>query len=116
MASESSLISECSHKPFTVFFVFQDPVILSEKLSLDSFLKSDSESATHSKYSIQSIVHHLGNTADSGHYTADAVRFEGDSKKWISFDDGLTTETNSHSVLHSTQNQKTAYMLLYTCQ
>jgi uncharacterized UBP type Zn finger protein len=95
-------------------------VELTERLSLDPFLAEsgdDTNSSLTKSYSLKSIVHHLGSTADSGHYTADALRTmpseEEPVAKWVSFDDGLTSETTSEAVRNSVQNQKTAYMVLY---
>ena len=117
-------------------------MVLSEKLSLDKYYSNDgddniaekkSKTTSSSSYSIQSIVHHIGNTANSGHYTADAKRMISEGNdcgkyKWISFDDGIATEitagvggaettttTNNDDVVTSNiQKQKTAYMVLYT--
>ena len=118
-------------------------MVLSEKLSLDKYYANDgddniaekkSKTTSSSSYSIQSIVHHIGNTANSGHYTADAKRMISEGNdcgkyKWISFDDGIATEitTNAGVGVESTtssyaddvvtsniQKQKTAYMVLYT--
>jgi ubiquitin C-terminal hydrolase len=69
------------------------------------------------EYSIRSIVHHIGNTANSGHYTSDAIRsFPDDQEKpnqWMSFDDGIAMHAGN-DVLSNVSKQKTAYMLLYT--
>lgn len=69
------------------------------------------------EYSIRSIVHHIGNTANSGHYTADAIRFFPDDQEkpnqWMSFDDGITVLAGN-DVLANVSKQKTSYMLLYT--
>jgi ubiquitin C-terminal hydrolase len=93
------------------------PVELTQRLSLDRFLAKKEDAAGKNYYSLKSIVHHIGSTADSGHYTADALRKSQDDSQsgtWVSFDDGLTNETTSTKVRNSVQNQKTAYMLLYS--
>ena len=66
-------------------------------------------------YRLKSIVHHIGNTAKSGHYTTDALRAdpEDGTDRWVSFDDGVAVEKSLERVVQTTQNQKTAYMLLY---
>jgi uncharacterized UBP type Zn finger protein len=66
-------------------------------------------------YRLKSIVHHIGNTAKSGHYTTDALRADPEDgrDRWVSFDDGVVVEKSLERVVQTTQNQKTAYMLLY---
>jgi ubiquitin C-terminal hydrolase len=92
---------------------------LTEQLSLDRFVAKSAETTSRGEnYSLKSIVHHIGSTANSGHYTADALRIRADETgmktSWVSFDDGMTSETTSAAVRNSVQNQKSAYMLLYT--
>ena len=102
---------------------FQSPVVLSQKLKLDQYVATTTDSSTPSghpmEYSIRSIVHHIGSTANSGHYTADAMRFFPDDKEkpnqWMSFDDGITMHAGN-DVLTNVSKQKTAYMLLYTTE
>jgi ubiquitin C-terminal hydrolase len=67
-------------------------------------------------YNLKSVVCHIGSTANSGHYTADAIRVS-ESKRsatWVSFDDGMTSVTSTEQVIKDEKNQRTAYMLLYT--
>jgi ubiquitin C-terminal hydrolase len=99
-------------------FLTQTPVALTQNLSLDEFLDDTTKSATesgqgdtNSSYSIMSIVHHIGNTASSGHYTADALRGE---NSWVSFDDGVTRELSPQDVFMSSNKQRTAYMIMYS--
>ena len=97
----------------------QEPVVLTKKLSLDRYRMTEKTEPcgpeNRTDYSIQSIVHHLGKTVDSGHYKADAVRYrENESKTWVSFDDAITDEQEEEHVLTNVSKQKTAYMLLYT--
>lgn len=88
------------------------------------------------KYNLQSIVHHIGSTASSGHYTADAIREvncktqdetgtdivqkdcddANPEKIWVSFDDGITSETTIEKILSNQFKQSTAYMLLYASE
>jgi ubiquitin C-terminal hydrolase len=86
-------------------------------------------------YKLQSIVHHIGSRASSGHYTADAIRevyretqeetnydqnksnvtVNKDLEKvWVSYDDGFTNETSIEKILSNRFKQSTAYMLLYS--
>mmetsp|Transcript_11045 Transcript_11045/g.23417 ORF Transcript_11045/g.23417 Transcript_11045/m.23417 type:complete len:208 (-) Transcript_11045:99-722(-) len=115
------------HSTFTdktelVFKKNKVPVELSQTLSIDKTLlvskNSDSKESTVGidKYSLKSIVHHIGDTANSGHYTTDALRKnpKDGTDQWVSYDDGVTYEKSPEAVALSTTNQKTAYMLLYT--
>jgi ubiquitin C-terminal hydrolase len=129
------------------------PVAIPASLSLDSYIKpansqssqqnersqdsdSDDMSTFHeqnalreSNFELQSIVHHIGSRASSGHYTADAVRTEvpkGNNETemsvsevtsndfWVSFDDSITNETSLEKILENRFKQSTAYMLLYS--
>lgn len=99
------------------------PVELTAQITLDSFLKekpgpSAATAVGTQGYSIQSIVHHIGSTANSGHYTADALRIRpnqpGKNMTWVSFDDTKVETLTATEVLTDVSKQKTAYMMLYT--
>jgi len=96
------------------------PVELNDKLSLDTFLspKDTTPSNLSSMYSLRSIVHHIGNKADSGHYTADVLRekmVDGETtNQWVSYDDSMATETTLPDIRRKQSNKETAYMLLYS--
>jgi ubiquitin C-terminal hydrolase len=129
------------------------PIAIPSSLSLGSYMTSadgqrsrenapphDSDSADvsifqannafqESNFELQSIVHHIGSRASSGHYTADAVRIEGitanekttkpasdeiSNELWVSFDDSISTETSLEKILENKFKQSTAYMLLYS--
>ena len=115
----------------------RDPVQLSKELSMDKFLGGNvsSEAGNHQhKYFLKSLVYHIGSTAFSGHYTADALRFRprletdavgggsggsgsvGENKvpEWVSFDDSRATVTKLSDIVGSLTCQKAAYMLLYS--
>ena len=105
-------------------FVFKKnkvPVELTTDLSVDKLLTKNQSSGTKSavaadKYRLKSVVYHIGNTANSGHYTTDALRVnpEDGREQWVSFDDGVTMEENLEAIVQKPKNQKTAYMLLYS--
>lgn len=66
-------------------------------------------------YRLRSIIHHIGKTANCGHYTSDAV-VETHNKKgikgeqWIKFNDSVTSRLKTKDVLDS---QETIYLALY---
>lgn len=98
-------------------------VELNDRLSLDGYLSEEATaSILPSDYSLRSIVHHIGTTANSGHYTADALRQTAEDGKptthsqWVSYDDSTSTEITLADVRTSLSNQKTAYMLLYSTE
>lgn len=104
-----------------------DPVSIPDNLSLTSFegrangdisISQEEPSA----YNLVSVVHHIGRSASSGHYTADAFRQLNSSEQnkedsvkdtWVSYDDGRTSVTSLNDVTGSDTKQETAYMLLY---
>jgi uncharacterized UBP type Zn finger protein len=99
------------------------PVHISESLRLDPYLVATADSPTKgakpSEYKVQSIVHHLGSRASSGHYTADALRYlKDDTGKlqptWVTFDDSSSCLTSLERIAGNKRKQETAYMLLYT--
>jgi len=97
------------------------PVDLTTNLAVGKLLTSNQSSGTacplpQDKYRLKSIVHHIGNTANSGHYTTDALRADPEDGKdqWVSFDDGVAVERSLERVTQTTSNQKTAYTLLYS--
>ncbi|KAG7370839.1 ubiquitin carboxyl-terminal hydrolase [Nitzschia inconspicua] len=102
-----------------VFRKKKTAVELNTKVSLDAFLDStikatnSGHASSCSEYSIQSLVHHIGNTASSGHYTADALR---NNNTWVSFDDGLTLETSLESIVTSPNKQRSVYMIMYSLE
>jgi hypothetical protein len=115
------------------------PVAIPVKLSLDAFRvdsddKQDQTSASASspsaEYSLRSAVHHIGSSASSGHYTADAIRLcekdreLGDTttantgtekemvEEWVNFDDGNSAWTTLETVTNF-HRKSSVYMLLY---
>ena len=135
--------------PPQIEYVFKKnkaPMDIPMSLSLETFYQTSTPPPTSqsltgqskecNKYALKSIVHHLGATASSGHYTADAIRevneeaqdesYTGETTKsvvnnnlegiWVSFDDGNTNETTIDKILSNRFKQSTAYMLLYASE
>ncbi len=92
------------------------PVELTTTLSVDKLCNQSSDKVPLDDYRLKSIVHHIGNTANSGHYTTDALRPDPEEKvdRWVSFDDGVVAENNLDKIVKTPKHQKTAYMLLYS--
>jgi Ubiquitin carboxyl-terminal hydrolase len=106
-----------------------EQVLIPDSLSLSTYIgSSQGGTATVQDeepiYKLISVVHHIGNNASSGHYTADALRhatadicedtsMDSDQPTWVSFDDGHTSTTSLIDVTGSQAKQETAYMLLY---
>ena len=106
-------------------------VCLQETVSLEPFMLKDDESgdSTSKSHSFDAVgvIHHIGSTPHSGHYTADAVRNkdlglfddsrlgEGE-KKWVTFDDTATTFTDKATVLEGETSQRNTYMAMYVAE
>jgi hypothetical protein len=96
-------------------------VTLNTTVSLDKFLaksSKDDDPLSRREFSLKSVVHHIGMTPNSGHYTVDALRLDPENQEetWVSFDDGSTKETTLESVVQSKSNLKNAYMLMYSLE
>jgi len=77
-------------------------------------------------YRLRSVVHHIGECAQRGHYTTDSYCRPhkiplGESpscdsnteESWIRFDDGVTKGISHEEALDSEDAQRSAYMILY---
>ena len=120
-------------------------VRLQESICLESFCKKKEEQKSEelaeekeevlvvetaatgpSRYRAVGVVHHIGSTPHSGHYTADAVRSKDlglfddsiseEEYKWVTFDDTATTYTDKASVLDKESSQRNTYMAMYVGQ
>jgi ubiquitin C-terminal hydrolase len=60
-----------------------------------------------SRYSIRSVVNHIGSSASCGHYTADAVK----QGEWIRFNDDYVSKISESFAVENAAS--TAYMVLY---
>lgn len=64
-------------------------------------------------------MHHVGNTAFSGHYTSCGKRTDTDSdvqhneEQWVYFDDRVGVKKDFDYVAGSEKNQRNCYMALY---
>ena len=72
-----------------------------------------------SDYSLMSVVHHVGNSRGSGHYTVDALRPVDDCKDeaelaWFHFDDAIAAHQETKKITEDSLRQQTAYILLYS--
>jgi Ubiquitin carboxyl-terminal hydrolase len=91
----------------------------------DDGVSAESEASSQKKpYSLKSVVHHIGGSASSGHYTADAIRMDRDAPVgstestsklvWVSFDDTFASRTTLQKIVKNRLKQRSAYMLLYS--
>lgn len=100
---------------------------IGESLSINSFIDGKKECPA-GKYYLRGVVHHVGNTAFSGHYTTCAKRNlkECDGKadyisnsntankeQWVFFDDQVCTKKSTDYVTGCEKNQRNCYMALY---
>jgi len=87
---------------------------LNEHLSISSFC---SEKDPNGLYHLCSVVHHIGATASSGHYTTCAKRVleeESDEERWVFVDDSVGQRQTVDYVTGDEANQKNCYLALYS--
>jgi len=68
-----------------------------------------------SMYRLRGVVHHVGSTAYSGHYTTCAkssIRGENE-EQWVFFDDRVGAKKSMNYVTGYERNQRNCYMALY---
>lgn len=80
---------------------------IENKLSLKDYVES---TESPHEYDIQAMIHHLGESPTSGHYTVDGLR----DGVWTHFDDSKTWQTTFDVIGNDVVRQKTVYVLLYT--
>eukprot|EP00580_Thalassiosira_gravida_P008934 CAMPEP_0201643966 /NCGR_PEP_ID=MMETSP0493-20130528/29217_1 /ASSEMBLY_ACC=CAM_ASM_000838 /TAXON_ID=420259 /ORGANISM="Thalassiosira gravida, Strain GMp14c1" /LENGTH=644 /DNA_ID=CAMNT_0048118523 /DNA_START=3 /DNA_END=1937 /DNA_ORIENTATION=- len=104
---------------------------LEESLSINPFV-GKKEKKPIGKYHLRGVVHHVGSTAFSGHYTTcakrkqlsdhgdkdgkkpdDANRQQDNEDQWVFFDDRVGAKKNMDYVTGSERNQRNCYMALY---
>jgi len=107
----------CSHRA---------KIPLEESLSINSFVSKDKDRPS-GKYHLRGVVHHIGGTAFSGHYTACAKRTlkkdddeksdandpQDNGEQWVFFDDRAGTKKDMEYVIGSERNQRNCYMAVY---
>jgi uncharacterized UBP type Zn finger protein len=94
---------------------------LSKQIVLDSFRGNGQgwKAVEEDRYSLRSLVYHVGDRASSGHYTAHAMRSRSAENgrqrigEWVSFDDSKTETADFERFASSPFEQRNAYMLLY---
>jgi ubiquitin C-terminal hydrolase len=90
----------------------EDLGVLLEFLALDcSSPCSRGRSGPAKKYSLRSVVNHIGSSASCGHYTTDAKRLYSSEREWTRFNDSYVTRISSKEAIEG--SRKTAYMVLY---
>jgi len=112
-----------SHSPY---IYSQAKIPLEESLAINPFVSKDKECPS-GKYHLRGVVHHIGGTAFSGHYTACDKRTlkEEEGKKsaedtsqdnkeqWVFFDDRAGSKKDLEFVTGTERNQRNCYMALY---
>ena len=102
----------------------QAKIPLRESLSIYPFVGEQVGGGSPSIYHLRGVVHHVGSTAFSGHYTTCAKRTIGGEKldtsctqenkeQWVFFDDRVGTKKSMNYVTGYERNQRSCYMALY---
>jgi uncharacterized UBP type Zn finger protein len=96
-------------------------ISLEDSLSISSFFNPEQEKPN-GLYHLCGVVHHVGNTAFSGHYTTCAKRkldeqsaepSQNVEEQWVFFDDTVGERRTISYVTGNEINQKNCYMALY---
>lgn len=89
---------------------FQTRINLDEHISIPTI-------ACNSKYHLRGVVHHIGNSASSGHYTSCGLRSSTDAQdlqeQWVHFNDSVTAEHDFEYVALDENNQRNCYIAVY---
>ena len=99
-----------------LYTLYQVKIPLEESLSINPFVSKD-EKTPPGKYHLRGVVHHVGNSALSGHYTACGKRTlkkgENSEEQWVFFDDPVGTKKDLGWVTSTERNQRNCYMAVY---
>ena len=107
-------------------FCQQAKILLEETLSISPY-GGNSNRILPWKYHLRGVVHHIGDTAFSGHYTScskrilkdtqgdlsDTTNAQDNKEQWVLFDDRVGTRRPASYVLENERNQRNCYMALY---
>ncbi|CAI5732905.1 unnamed protein product [Peronospora destructor] len=92
-----------------VLFKRCDPVIPPSVID-PTRLINNSASGCESRYVLKSVIHHLGNSIDEGHYVADVCDAQG---QWIRRNDTHESKISEDYALQSYRSQESCYMFFY---
>jgi hypothetical protein len=113
------------HPPLIPLFEsssIQAKIPLKESLSIYPFVGKKVEESPPSIYHLRGVVHHVGSTAFSGHYTTCGKRSicgenttgpRENEEQWMFFDDRVGTKKSVNYVTDYERNQRSCYMALY---
>jgi hypothetical protein len=114
------------HHPLIPLFEsssIQVKIPLEESLSIYPFLGKKVEESPPSIYRLRGVVHHVGKTVSSGHYTtcgkrsicgkSDTSGPRENEEQWMLFDDRVGKKTSVNHVTDDEWNQKRCYMAIY---
>ena len=78
-------------------------------LNVPDAVLSDNSSENGAKYELFSVINHIGNSSQNGHYISNVLHPDG----WLQCNDARITPVHEESVLSPSSNQGTPYLLFY---
>ena len=104
--------------------LIQAKIPLRDSLSIYPFVGDKVGESPPSMYRLRGVVHHVGSTAFSGHYTTCAKRTisgkksdascpQDNNEQWVFFDDRVGVEKSMNYVIGNEKDQRSCYMALY---